>query len=93
MQSTDGLHTALEQHLRSESRHRELIRAFSQLAARDTDKVLLAAFGLCGLRAIAQSPGCIATHRPIGMSRKIYREKERIAKKLAARSYALVHGG
>lgn len=92
IESTKGLCKVMQKYLANEQEHRELIRAYTPLASSDPDMVLLAALGMCGLRAVTIAPGQIAAQRPHEMSRKVYRQKLRLAERLAARSLKLIHG-
>lgn len=91
MESTQALVNTLKKCLADESKHRDLIRTYNVLASSDPDKVMLAAYGLCGLRAVVIPGGSVAYHQPPGMKRKVLREKARLANKLAERSFQLVH--
>lgn len=92
LQSTKALATTLKSILADETKIRQLIRTYNVLASSDPDKVMLAAYGLCGLRAVVIPGGGVAFHQPPGMTRKVLREKVRLANKLAERSLQLVHG-
>lgn len=91
-ESTQALNAMLSKVYASEKTHRAFICKYSRLASNDPELVLLAAYGLCGLRASRTTDGGVAYHCPPGMARAILEEKVRFANLLAVRSLSLVHG-